>query len=198
MASKGQLKRVKDRLVKDLKESTLSFAELGKRYGVRRQAIFAFCQGRRIKRPKRTETEHTKTCSICQDLIKISRKPHSDFICSRTIRDKLRLTSGKWFYHLRILKKNGLISGTFGILQSKKAELAYQLYFKKRLPVRTIGRQAGLINFHSVIKQHRALGYNVPDPLFTYDSNDRRKTVAKTNKKKELKEKVNTIKGKVE
>ncbi len=184
MASKGQLKRVKDRLIKDLKVSTLSFGELGKRYGVSRQAVFEFAQKRGIKRPKRSKTEHTKTCSICQDLIKISRKPHSDFICSRTIRDKLRLTSGKWFYHLRILKKNGLISGKFGILQSKKVELAYQLYFKKRLPVRTIGRQAGLVNFHSVIREHRALGYDVPDSLFKYDSNNRRKTVVKMNRKK--------------
>jgi hypothetical protein len=62
--------------------------------------------------------------------------------------------------------------------------LAYQLYFKKRLPVRTIGRQAGLINFHAVIKEHRALGWDVPDPLFTYDSNDRRKTIAERNRKK--------------
>ena len=52
MASKGQLKRVGDRLVKDLKESTLSFAELGKRYGVSRQAIFEFSKKRGIKRPR--------------------------------------------------------------------------------------------------------------------------------------------------
>ena len=179
-----KLKRVKEQLIKDLKVSTLSFGELGKRYGVSRQAVFEFSQRWGIKRRKRPKTEHTKTCSICQNLIKISRKPHSDFICSRTIKDKLRLTSGKWFYHLRILKKNGLISGKFGVLQSKKAERAYQIYFQKRFPVRTIGRLAGLMNFHSVIKQHRALGYDVPDPLFKYDSNERRKTVAKMNRKK--------------
>ena len=60
MPSKGQLKRVKDRLIKDLKESTLSFAELGKRYGVSRQAIFEFAKRRGIKRPKRLKTEHRK------------------------------------------------------------------------------------------------------------------------------------------
>ena len=184
MKNTWKLRRVKDRLMKDLKKSALSFAELGKRYGVSRQAIFEFAQRRGIKRPMRPKRDHTKECSICQDLIKISRKPHSDFISSRTIKEKLRLRSGQWVYHLRILKKNGLVSGKFGILQSKKVERAYQIYFQKRLPVRTIGRLAGLRNFNSFIRKHRALGWDVPDPLFTYDSNDRRKTRAKMNRKK--------------
>ena len=184
MRNTWKLRRVKDRLIKDLKESTLSFAELGKKYGVSRQAIFEFAKRRGIKRPKRPKRGHTKKCSICQSLIRIAKKPHSDFISSQTIKKQLRLKGPTLFYHIHILRNKGLISPEFGRLQSRKAELAYQLYFKKRLPVRTIGRQAGLINFHAVIKEHRALGWDVPDPLFTYDSNDRRKTRAKMNRKK--------------
>ena len=56
-----------------------------------------------------------------------------------------------------------------------KLERAYQIYFKKRLPVRTIARQVGLKNFHSTIKRHKGLGWDVPDPLFEYDSAYRRK-----------------------
>jgi hypothetical protein len=180
----GKLRGAEDKLARDLEKTTISFRQLGKKYGVTRQAIYEFVKRREIKRPKRRKPDHTKECSICQDLIKISRKPNSDFMCSRTIKDKLRLTSGRWYYHLRILKKNGLISGKFGILQSKNAERAYQIYFQKRLLVRTIGRLAGLMNFHSIIKQHRALGWNIPAPLFKYDSSDRRKTIAKMNRKK--------------
>jgi hypothetical protein len=176
-------KKVNERLIKDLKESTLSFAELGKRYGVSRQAVFGFCQRKAIKRPKRPKREHTQNCSICQSLIRISKKPHSDFICSHTIKDELRIHKARWLYHLQILRKQGLVSQKFGRLKSRKAEKAYEIYFKKRLPVRTIGRQVGFKNFYAIIKGHRALGWEVPAPLFKYDSNDRKKTIAKMNRK---------------
>ena len=56
-----RLKRIKDRLIKDLKESALSFGELGKKYGVSRQAIFALSQRRGIKRPKKPKIGIHKT-----------------------------------------------------------------------------------------------------------------------------------------
>jgi hypothetical protein len=184
MGSIGKLKRVEDLIIKDLENTTISFRRLGKKYGLSHQAIFAFSQRKGIKRPKR---EHTNHCSICQSLIRISKKPHSDFICSHTIKDELRIHKARWLYHLQILRKQGLISPKFGRLKSRKAEKAYQIYFKKRLPVRTIGRQVGFRNFYAIIKEHRALGWDVPDPLFTYDSNDRKKTIAKMNRKKRSK-----------
>ncbi len=181
MRNTWKLRRVEYKLIKDVKETTIPFLQLVKKYRVSRQAIFGFCQRRGIKRPRR---EHTNHCSICQSLIRIAKKPHSDFICSHTIKDELRIKTSKWLYHLHILRKQGLISRKFGRLKSRKAEKAYQIYFTKRLPVRTIGRQAGLSNFYSIIKEHRALGWDVPDPLFTYDSNDRKKTIAERNRKK--------------
>jgi hypothetical protein len=90
-------------------------------------------------------------------------------------------------YHIGILKKKGLISPTFGRLQSQKLERAYQLYFTKRLPVSVIGWRLGLKNFHSIIQKHRAYGWDVPAPLFRYDTNDRRETAAKMNRKKQKK-----------
>jgi hypothetical protein len=180
MRTSWKLRRVKEQVIKDLKESAVSFAELGKRYGVSKQAIFGFCQEKGIKRPKK---DHTHTCSICQSLIRIAKKPHSDFISSRTIKEKLGLVKSKWLYHLRILRKKGLITPKFGRLYSKKMELAFHLYFTKRLSVVAIGKQVELKNLYSANRQHRALGWDVPDPLFTYDSNDRSKAALKRAKK---------------
>jgi hypothetical protein len=185
MGNRGELERVEERLTKDLKITTIPFRQLGKRYGVSRQAIFDFAKRRGIKRPRRSKREHTKNCSICQSIIRIAKKPHSDFISSQTIKEQLRLKGPTLLHHIHILRKKGLISSKFGRLHSKKAELAYQLYFKTILPVGTIGRQVGLVNFHAAIAQHRALGWDVPDrPLFKYDSNDRRMDVARMNRKK--------------
>jgi len=184
MGSRGELRRVKDRLIKDLEETTLSFVKLGTRYGVTHQAIFGFCHRKGIKRPKR---EHTENCTICQSLIRISKKARSEFISSQTLKEKLGLERQEYFPHIGILRKRGLISQRFGRLHSKKAELAYQIYFKKRLPVRTIGRQVGLKNFNSIIQKHKALGWDVSAPLFKYDSKDRKKTIARMNRKKRSK-----------
>ena len=172
MGTWGQLRRVEDRLTKDLEGTTIPLQILGKKYGVSKQAIFGFIHQKGIKRPKR---EHTEKCSICQGLIRIAKKPHSDFISSHTIRKQLGLGTIRFSNHLRILRKKGLISQKFGILRSIKLERAYQIYFKKRLPVITIGRQVGLKNFHSTIKRHKGLDWDVPDPLFEYDSAYRRK-----------------------
>ena len=181
MGTMGKLRRVEDRLIKDLEETTTPFLKLGKQYGVSKQAIFAFCNRRGIKRPKR---EHTEKCSICQGLTRIAKKPHSDFISSHTIKKQLGLGQGEFRYHISFLRKKGLISQKFGRLHSKKAEWAYQIYFKKRLPIRTIGRQVGLKNFLSIIKKHKVLGWDVPPPLFKYDSAYRRKILKMIKRKR--------------
>jgi hypothetical protein len=180
MENAGKLRRVEDRLIKDLKKTTIPLWRLGKKYGVSKQAIFQFMRRKEIKRPNK---DHTKECSICKALIRMAKKPHSDFISSHTIREQLKVGS-IISHHIGILRKEGLISQKFGRLRSKRAELAYQIYFKKRLPVSTIGRQVGLKNFHSVIEKHRVLGWDVPAPLFEYDGNDRRAFRLKVLKKK--------------
>jgi hypothetical protein len=174
MRNIGRLRSVEDKLTEDLKRTTIPLRQLGKKYGVTYQAIFDFYKRKGIKRPKRPKREHTKNCPICQSLLKIAKQPHSDFISSRTIKEQLRLESDKWAYHIRILRKKGFVSPKFGRLQSQKAERAYKIYFQKGLPLRTIGSQVGLKNFHGYIKVHRVLGWDVPDPLFKYGSNDRK------------------------
>jgi len=169
-----QLRGVEHELIKDLRKTSVPFLQLAEKYGVSRQAISVFCGKKGIKRPKR---EHTEKCSICQGLIRIAKKPHSDFISSQTIREQLRLERATIRYHIRILRGQGLVSQKFGRLQSRRAERAYQIYFKKRIPIGTIGRLVGFKNFYSVIKKHKDLGWDVPASLFTYDSNDRREAV---------------------
>ena len=161
VGTKGQLIRVQDQLRKDLQETTIPFQRLGEKYGVSKQAIFGFCSTRGIKRPRR---DHINECSICQDLIRISRQPRSEFISSQTIKGNLRLEGEEFSRHMSLLRRKGLISERFGRLRSKRAELAYQMYFEKKLPISTIGRQAGIRDFHAVIRKHKALGWDVPDP----------------------------------
>ena len=171
MGTIGQLRKVEAQVIKDLEKTTIPLQRLGKKYGVSKQAIFAFCNRKGIKRPKR---EHIKECSICKGLVRFAKKPHSDFISSQTIKKQLELGPAKFLYHIGILRKKGLISKKFGRLHSRRAERAYQIYFKKRLPVSTIGRQVGLKNFYSLIRTHKRLGWDVPDPLFKYDVNELR------------------------
>jgi len=70
----------------------------------------------------------------------------------------LGLGQGEFHYHIGVLRKKGLVSPKLGRPHSRKAERIYQIYFKRRLAVRTIGRQVGLKNFHSTIKRHKASG----------------------------------------
>jgi len=175
MGTRGQLRKVEDQLIKDLEGTTIPFWRLGKKYGVSKQAVAQFMQRKGINRPKR---DHTENCSICRGLLRIAKKPHGDFISSRTIKKVLGIGRGKWLYHLDILRKKGLISQKFGRLQSKKVERAYQIYFTRRLPVSVIGKQVGLKNFHSTLQRHRTSGWDVPRP----DGNDRRSGVKKKRK----------------
>ena len=174
MGNAWKLRKVKDRLIEDLKETTLSFRRLGKKYGVSRQAIFAFCDSRGIKRPTRPKIEHMDGCAICKSLIKIAKRPHSDFISSKTINAELKIGDVKRRYHLRILRRRGLISQKFGRLRSKKREQAYRLYFEEGLPVSIIERKTGLKNLHTVIAQQRTWGWTIPEGSFRYAKKNRR------------------------
>ena len=71
-----------------------------------------------------------------QKLIEISKKPHSEFISIHTIAKETGELKANYSYHLGILRDKGLVSERFGRLRSKKAEKAYAIYFKKRLPIR--------------------------------------------------------------
>ena len=173
MGRRGILQDNKDNLVKDLKETTLSFKKLGKKYGVSRQAVHGFSKKQGIKRPMKPRGHQTERCRFCQKLIQISKKPHSEFISTHTILKKTGVSKAKYFHHLRILRGKGLVSQRFGKFRSKRLEEAYAVYFKKRLRIHTIGRKVGLKNFHAIIRQHRELGYDVPPSLYVSDGRKR-------------------------
>jgi hypothetical protein len=130
------------------------------------------------------ERRHPKQCSICEDLIMISKEPQIEFLCIDTIRKELGVEKATFLYHMRFLRKRRLVSRRFGSIRSKKVERAYQIYFTKSLPISTIGRLVGLKSFWSTIKKHKDSGWDVPAPLFTYDSNERSKSILKGTKRK--------------
>jgi hypothetical protein len=186
MARRGILRSKEDNLIKDLKETTLSFKKLGKKYGVSRQAIYDFSKRQGIKRPVKPRGHQTEGCHLCQKLIQISKKPHSEFISIHTIVKKTGIESRrKYLYHLRTLRDKGLVSERFGRLRSKKAEKAYAIYFTKRLPIRRIGRKVGIRNFQSFIQLHRALGWNVPPSLYVYDGREKRRILSEIQRRKQ-------------
>jgi biotin operon repressor len=175
MAMRGILHGKEDKLVKDLKETTLSFRKLGKKYGVSMQAVHNFSKRQGIKRPVKPRGHQTGECRLCQKLIQISNKPHSEFLSIHTIVEETGGSRAKCLSHLRALRSKGLVSQRFGRLRSKRAEEAYAIYFTERLPIRMIGQRAGLKNFHSIIRRHRELGYNVLPSLYVYDRKKRDK-----------------------
>ncbi len=169
----GALNGQEDNLVKDLERTTLSLEKLGERYGVSRQAIHSFYTRRGIKRPVKPKRHQIEECRLCQKLIQISKKPHSEFISIQTIIKITGESRAKNLRHLRMLRNRGLVSQRFGRLRSMRVENAYAIYLTKRLPIRTIGQKVGLINFYAVIKQHRQWGYDVPPSLYVYDGRER-------------------------
>jgi hypothetical protein len=185
MARRGILWGKEDNLIKDLKETTLSFKKLGKKYGVSTQAVHAFCKRQGINRPLKSKGHQIKECRLCQKLIQISKKPHSEFISIPTIVRETGESRAECCYHVRTLRSKGLVSQRFGRLRSKRAEKAYALYFTKRLPIRTIGRKVGLENFQSVIRTHRAWGWNVPPSLYVYDGKERSRILSESQRRKQ-------------
>jgi len=185
MARRGILQDREDDLVRDLKKTTLSFEKLGERYGVSRQAVHDFSKRQGIKRPVKPRGHQTEGCRLCQKLIQISKKPHSEFISIHTIAKKMGVSWAKSLYHLRTLRAKGLVTEKFGRLQSKRVEKAYSVYFKKRLPVLTIGRKVGIKNFHSIIRKHRESGWNVPPSLYVYDGKEKSRILSEIRRRKQ-------------
>jgi biotin operon repressor len=181
----GILQGKEDNLLKDLKETTLTFKKLGERYGVSRQAVHAFSKRQGIKRPVKPKGHQTGECRLCQKLIQISKKPHSEFISIHTIVKETGGSRAKCRYHLRTLRDRGLVDEKFGRLYSKRAEKAYAIYFTKRLPIRTIGRKVGYKSFYSIIQWHRGLGYDVPPSLYVYDGRERSRIKSKIQRRKQ-------------
>ena len=178
------LRGKEENLVKDLKETILSFKTLGQRYGVSKQAIYEFSKRQGIERPAKPEGHQIEECRLCQKLIQISKRPHSEFISIHTIVEKIGVSKGKYFYHLRRLRHGGLVNEKFGKLRSERTEKAYAMYFTKRLSIQAIGREVGYKSFYSIIQKHRALGWNVPPSLYVYDGRERSRILSQRHRRK--------------
>ncbi len=179
------LQRKEKDLVKDLKKTALSLKELGEKYGVSRQVVHNFSRRHGIKRPVKPKGHQIEKCLLCQKLIQISKKTHSEFISVSTI---IRLTGEsrvRNVSHLRLLRNKGLVSQKFGRLRSKRAEKAYAIYFTGRFPIRTIGQKVGLKNFCSIIRQHREWGYDIPPSRYVYDRRERSRVWIEIKRRKQ-------------
>jgi hypothetical protein len=180
----GILRGNEDNLAKDLKETTLSSRKLGKKYGVSGQAVYGFCKRQGINRPLKPKGHQTGKCRLCQKLLQISKRPHSEFISSETIRKEMGESRDKYFHHLGTLRRKGLVSQRFARIRSKRIEEAYAIYFTKRLSILTIGRKVGLKNFYSTIRRHIESGWNVPPSLYVYDRQERSRIWNEIQRKK--------------
>ena len=180
----GILRGKEDNLIRDLRETALSCKKLGERYGVSRQAVYAFSKRQGIVRPLKPKGHQTKGCRLCRKLIQISKKRHSEYISIHTIAKEMGGTWAEYLPHLRTLKSKGLVNPKFGRLRSERVEEAYAIYFTKRLPIDTIGRKVGIKNFQSVIRKHRKLGWNVPPALYVYDRRERSKIRSEMHRRK--------------
>ena len=181
------LRGKEDELTRDLKRTIIPLWKLGEQYGISKQAIQAFQRRRGIKRPPKPKGHQIDKCLICQKLVEIGKRPHCEFISSHTIRKELGVRKrqrGKYLYHLRMVREKGWVSCKFGCLHSRRVEKAYQLYFTKCLPIRTIGRMVGLQNFQSIIKRHLVLGWDVPPPPYVYDGKERSRIQTELLKRK--------------
>jgi hypothetical protein len=187
MGKCGILRGKEDELTRDLKRTIIPLWKLGEKYGVSKQAIQAFQIRRGIQRPPKPKGQQIEKCPICQKLIEIGKRPYCEFISSHTIRKESGVRKrqrGKYLYHLRMVREKELVNSKFGCLHSRRVEKAYQLYFTKCLPIRTIGRMVGLRNFQSIIKRHLVLGWNVPPPLYVYDGKERSRIQTEFKKKR--------------
>jgi len=183
------IRRRRDEVIRDLKETTLSLGLVGEKYGVTRQAMSQFVKRERIKRPPKPRGERghrVDPCPICQRILQISKTPRSEFISSDTIKGKLgkKLRPFQYQFHLSVLRAKRLVPPRFARIHSKKVEKAYAIYFRKSLPVCEIGRKTGLKNFASIISGHRESGWDVPPPLFVYRGKERGRIVKAAQQRK--------------
>jgi hypothetical protein len=193
---RGKLKDKRVELISDLRHSGLSFKKLAKIYGVTRQAIHSYFSwhkdeiGERYK-PKRKSKPapppHRLTrCKVCEQIIKLGREKWSHLIWSfGMIMKEVGLSDNKEFrLHLSALKKARRIPEKFGYLLSDRTAQAYRIYLAQALPVTKIGEMFGLVNFPSLVIQHRKLGLKIPEPLFKWNTESRRRTAKAVHERK--------------
>jgi hypothetical protein len=180
-------------LILDLRNSGLNFNQLAKKYGVTRQGIHFFYGvhkeevGERYYPPPKPPApgHQVDRCKYCTKIIRLSLEKWSYLTWSLgMIGREVGLSSSDLYYHLSRLRKAEMIPYHFGRILSDKAAQAYRVYLSQAIPVSKIGEMVGLKNFGSIIAMHRYRGFSVPDGLFKWDTETRRKTAIAVNQKK--------------
>jgi hypothetical protein len=188
----GTLSARKLALILDLRNSGLNFNQLARKYRVTRQAIHFFygvhkdeVGERYIPPPKAVLGHQIDCCRHCKRIVKLSRKKWSYLTWSLgMIRREAGLSNNDLYYHLSRLRKAGVVHHHFGRLLSDKAAQAYRIYLSQAIPIYRIGEMVGYKNFASIIATHRQRGFVVPDALFKWDTETRRKTLIEIHRKK--------------
>jgi DNA-binding transcriptional regulator YhcF (GntR family) len=117
------LRGKEEKAVKDLKETTLPYEKLAKKYGVSRQAIQVFCKKQGIKRPKRPKGHQTEG----NRGLKMSR-PIGDRIPVKILKEifpeKLNrsLASEKVYSHLKQMIISGKVKKGKRLVREKIAQ----------------------------------------------------------------------------
>jgi hypothetical protein len=189
----GKLKDRKLALIQDLRDSGLNFNQLAKKYGVTRQGIHFFYEahreevGERQSPPKKPPApcHRVDRCKVCRKIVKLSRKKWSYLTWSSgMIGREVGLSGSDLSCHLSRLREAEMIPDQFGRLLSDRAAQAYQVYLSQALPITKIGEMFGFKNFGSIIAMHRDKGFLVPDGLFKYDTETRRRTAMAVHREK--------------
>jgi hypothetical protein len=189
----GKLKDRKLALILDLRNSGLNFNQLAKKYGVSRQGVHFFYEahkeevGERRSPPKKPPApcHQVDRCKVCRKIIRLSREKWSYLTWSLgMIGREVELSGRDVSYHLSRLRETEMIPDHFGRLLSDRAAQAYQVYLSQAFPITKIGEMFGFKNFGSIIAMHRDKGYFVPDGLFKYDTETRRKTAMAVHREK--------------
>jgi len=114
MRRSGVIQRHRGKVIKDLKETTLSLGILGDKYGVTRQALSLFVKKEKIKRKPRRHRpvkHRVEACHICQEILRVGGQPHSEFFSRYTIQERLgaKISPRQYLYHLNVLRKRRAI-----------------------------------------------------------------------------------------
>jgi DNA-binding transcriptional ArsR family regulator len=186
MGNRGALKRHKRKVIRYLSQTTLSFEEIGRIFGVSRQAVNQFTERYRIKRPPtpyvlRVAGHKVGTCDLCGKIIEVSRKVRSEFLTRKRVMRLVGLKPNiggdrvRFGDHLRKLKKGGLVEKRFATIQKEKYSKAFRFYLETPISMSRIGRMTGIANFQSIRDRYRRKGFDLPPSKFVFEGENRRK-----------------------
>jgi hypothetical protein len=186
MGNRGALKRHKREVIRYLSQTTLSFEEIGRIFGVSRQAVNQFTERYRIKRPPtpcilRVTGHKVGTCDLCGKIMEVSRKVRSEFLARKRVMRLVGLNPNiggdrvRFGDHLCKLKKGGFVEKRFATIQKEKYSKAFWLYLEKPIPMARIGKMTRIANFQSIRDRYRRKGFDLPPSKFVFEGENRRK-----------------------